>query len=96
MNARGGSWGNPRTTTTAWKRLRLTILERDQRRCYQCGQPANEVDHLDGNHNNDNPTNLAAICTPCHRTKSSAEGHAARRALGQRQRPAEVHPGLRA
>lgn len=92
---RGGSWGNPRTTTPEWRALRLTILARDHNRCYKCGRPAIEVDHIDGNHHNDHPTNLAAICTPCHRRKSSAEGHAARKAKAEAgKRPVEQHPGI--
>lgn len=92
---RGGSWGNPRTTTPEWRALRLVILARDQRRCYKCGQLANEVDHIDGNHHNDAETNLAAICGPCHRRKSSAEGHRARRLKAQSaRRPLEPHPGM--
>lgn len=92
-------WGNPRTTTPQWRRLRLLILERDSYDCYVChGQanpgPADEVDHIDGNHHNNHPSNLAAIHDqPCHRRKSSAEGNAAR--WGQTRRPVEAHPGLR-
>lgn len=92
MADRGGSWGNPRTTTPEWRALRLVILARDHNRCYKCGDhTATEVDHVDGNHHNDDPANLRAICTPCHRRKSSREGHAARARLA---RPTEPHPGI--
>ncbi|MFB9248529.1 HNH endonuclease [Sphaerisporangium melleum] len=40
--------------------------------------------------------NLKAMCEPCHRVKSSAEGGRAKAAKqGRRQRPPERHPGLR-
>lgn len=94
MADRGGSWGNPRTTTPEWRALRLVILARDHNTCYLDGAPANEVDHVDGNHHNDDPANLRAICTPCHRRKSSREGHAARRAKYTTRRPPEPHPGI--
>ena len=98
MGVRGGSWGNPRTTTTEWRRLRKLVLARDQGICYVCGAPgADEVDHIDGDHHNDDPTNLAAIHDdPCHRRKSSREGHAARQHLRDAaRRPSERHPGVR-
>lgn len=93
---RGGSWGNPRTTTPVWRRLRLVILDRDHGICHVCHMPgATQVDHINGNHNDNTITNLAAIHdNPCHRRKSSAEGHAAKRE--QRidpRRPPEPHPG---
>jgi 5-methylcytosine-specific restriction enzyme A len=60
-----------------WARLRRRILHRDPT-CTECGQrPSTEVDHLEAGDNHD-PSNLRGICTPCHRTKSSREGHAAR------------------
>lgn len=95
-------WGNPRTTTPQWRRLRRLILERDGYTCQatDCpdrSRPADEVDHIDGNHLNDNPANLRAIHdNPCHRRKSSAEGNAEQARLrALRRRPVEQHPGLR-
>lgn len=29
-----------------------------------------DVDHIDGNHNNDDPGNLQTICANCHRLKT--------------------------
>lgn len=67
------------------------ILERDGHRCYRCGGPAAQVDHLrplaHGGTHTDN--NLAAICAACHLAKSQAE----LRRFSERQR-AERHPGL--
>lgn len=36
--------------------------------CCVCGKTTGkiEVHHIDGNHNNDNPENLAPLCTGCH------------------------------
>jgi 5-methylcytosine-specific restriction enzyme A len=90
--------GDPRTSTTSWRRQRARILQRDHHICHVCGQPgADEVDHIvpisQGGTNHD--TNLAAIHnTPCHRRKSSSEGTQARW-NPRRHRPAEPHPGLK-
>lgn len=97
MPARGGSWGNPRTTTREWRQLRRAILARDAGICHVCHQPgADEVDHIDSDHTNDRPTNLAAIhAHPCHARKSSREGHAAKRRITEAtRRPPEPHPGI--
>lgn len=71
------------------------ILARDQRICHWCGRPgADQVDHVrPGDDHRDE--NLAAIhAVPCHRRKSSMEGHAARNARrGAARHPAERHPG---
>lgn len=32
-----------------------------------------DVDHIDGNHYNQNPTNLQTLCANCHRLKSHQE-----------------------
>lgn len=67
---------------TNWKRTTKRILTRDHHRCYLCGAPATQVDHLEPGDNHD-PANLAAICTTCHARKSSAEGRTARAHLDQ-------------
>jgi 5-methylcytosine-specific restriction protein A len=56
-----------------WKTLRLRILRRDRHTCYVCGQPADQVDHLNPGDDH-SPHNLAAICRPCHMSKSGHEG----------------------
>lgn len=87
--------GQPRTGTGAWRKLRLLVLERDGHICYRCRQPtATEVDHVvpSSKGGSDEPANLAAICAPCHRTKSAREGNAAR---PRAAREAERHPGYR-
>ena len=43
--------------------------------CEHCGfvpkHPCQlDVDHIDGNHNNDNPSNLQTLCANCHRLKT--------------------------
>ena len=59
-----------------WSRLREEILERDDYRCYECGQDGcTQVDHIVpvslGGTND--PENLAAICKPCHIDKTRRE-----------------------
>lgn len=91
--------GDPRTSTSQWKKLRLRILERDGRICGICGKPgADTVDHIIpyGSGGSDHPSNLRAIHDdPCHRFKTAAEGVAARTKKYNRARPAARHPGLR-
>lgn len=33
-----------------------------------------DVDHIDGNHNNDSPDNLQTLCANCHRLKGKLNG----------------------
>lgn len=35
-----------------------------------------DVDHIDGNHNNHDPTNLQTLCSNCHRLKTYKEQQA--------------------
>ncbi|MGH9281636.1 MAG: HNH endonuclease [Acidimicrobiales bacterium] len=60
-----------------WPDRRLRILNRDGHTCQVrfsvCAGLATEVDHIiPGDDHSD--ANLQAICTPCHRLKSSSEG----------------------
>lgn len=79
-----------------WPTRRQRILRRDRYKCQEIidGRrhlaPAREVDHIvPGDDHRDE--NLRAICTACHRKKSSAEGVAAQR---RRKAEPEPHPGL--
>lgn len=65
-----------------WNQIRKDILQRDRNVCYKCYLPtAQEVDHIiplkEGGSNNYH--NLASICIPCHRKKTSQEGHKAKK-----------------
>lgn len=47
--------------------------------CEECGfvpvHPCQlDVDHIDGNHENDNPANLKTLCANCHRLKTFQSG----------------------
>ena len=77
-----------------WPRLRALVMARDGGRCTACGARAEQVDHIRPAYlgGTDHPTNLTALCVPCHRTKTGREAQAAR---PQRKRPPEGHPGLR-
>lgn len=90
--------GNPRTTTPQWRATRLRILERDHWTCQHpgCGQHATQVDHIinDAAGGTDDDSNLQALCTPHHRTKSANEGAAARWRTRATRTP-DPHPGLR-
>jgi 5-methylcytosine-specific restriction enzyme A len=56
-----------------WGTLRKQVLRRDAYICHVCGGLANEVDHVVAGDNHDTD-NLAAICRPCHMSKSGHEG----------------------
>ena len=63
-----------------WDRLRLQILKRDHHLCQACAAkgrvtPATEVDHQvpKAQGGTDEPSNLAAICRPCHLAKTAEE-----------------------
>ena len=55
------------------KRLKYTKFKKDT--CEDCGfVPQHtcqlDVDHVDGNHDNNEPTNLRTLCANCHRLKT--------------------------
>ena len=57
------------TWSAQWKAIRKAALEREPL-CRQCGAPANEVDHINRDTSNNLPDNLAALCKPCHTSKT--------------------------
>jgi 5-methylcytosine-specific restriction protein A len=77
-----------------WERTRARILGRDAGMCYVCGGLASEIDHivpvsLGGS---DDESNLAAICSRCHRHKTAVESNT-RKKSGRRWPGADAHPG---
>lgn len=75
-----------------WPAIRQRILRRDGYRCRLCGAPASDVDHIERGDNHD-PSNLRALCKPCHTRKSAEEGRQAQ-GFGLRYGEREAHPGL--
>lgn len=68
----------------AFRAQRKGALERANYRCIFCGfksQKSNEVHHLDNNHHNNDPKNLACVCKWCHPYHHI--GEAARRPIPQ-------------
>jgi hypothetical protein len=55
-------------STTAWRKIRQRILQRDQNCCYWCGAEANTVDHLIERSagGTDDEQNLVAACAKCN------------------------------
>lgn len=64
-----------RTSSYQWRKLRKSILERDKFTCQSCGLITTvlEVDHIIPNSDNNNPSNLQALCRPCHEAKTLKE-----------------------
>lgn len=65
------------TNSAAWRAIRSGVLAREPlcRLCATKGitRAANHVDHVDGNANNNDPTNLQPLCAPCHNRKTATE-----------------------
>ena len=93
--------GHPRTTTSAHRKRRQRIFDRDGHRCLingpRCNGRAEHRDHIDNTlppPRYDAEGNLQASCGPCNMWKASREGNAAQAARRARLRlPAEPHPG---
>ena len=60
-------------STRKWRKLRQSILERDDFKCNYCGKKANHVDHIvPWKHGGkDTPSNLIAACRTCNLSKGS-------------------------
>lgn len=56
----------------AWRRVRAAVLA-DDPFCYACGEPANEVDHIDGDSRNNRRENLRSACKPCHSRRTARD-----------------------
>ena len=68
----------------AWVKVRRVILNRDMHLCQPCREAgrittARTVDHIKPKAEGgaDDPDNLRAICSACHASKTTAEGHRA-------------------
>lgn len=81
----GWGKGNPRTSTSAHRRWRITVLDNCRHRCQIqypdiCTGTATIADHITatafGGAEHD-PTNGQGACAPCHRRKTAGEGNRA-------------------
>ena len=68
--------------TTAWRRLRAWVLERDLHLCQHCGSPvgaSGHVDHIRPVRTADevicDESNLQTLCEKCHNAKTAKEMH---------------------
>lgn len=65
------------TNSAAWRAIRSAVLGREPlcRICAARGvtRGANQVDHIDGDPNNNEPDNLQPLCAPCHSRKTARE-----------------------
>lgn len=61
------------TGSKAWRLLRLAVLQRDGYTCRTCKQFGDQVDHIDGDSHNNEPSNLQCLCLRCHSAKTMTE-----------------------
>lgn len=73
----------------AWRRLRDAVAERDRYLCQECRRkgrvtPFQSVDHIvpEAEGGRSVPSNLEALCGPCHSAKTQAESLRARQRGG--------------
>lgn len=60
-----------------WRKLRYTILQRDNFTCHYCGFHSAKfqiVHHIDGNPENNSSENLVVICQMCNLVEHSGQG----------------------
>lgn len=100
MTSHNWGKGDPRTSSTSWRRLRRAVIIRDGNRCTQCGADGRQV-RLDLDHRlnvarggTDTLDNARLLCRPCHQPKTQAEARAGIAAKQARLTlPDEPHPG---
>lgn len=49
------------------------MVLREEPACRSCGDPASEVDHIDGDVTNNRRDNLQPLCGTCHKKKTYRE-----------------------
>jgi 5-methylcytosine-specific restriction protein A len=76
---RTASW--PDGSTRLWRRVRAAQLAAEPL-CAMCGALADVADHIDGTDYATQRYDLAmlrSLCTPCHRTRTAAQGNDAQK-----------------
>jgi 5-methylcytosine-specific restriction endonuclease McrA len=58
------SGGYPAARRSVRPSVRAAVMERDGHHCVLCGEPGTDIDHIDGDANEE--TNLRLLCPPCH------------------------------
>lgn len=86
--------GPGRLSSSNWKKLRAYVLQRDGHICYVCKEAGNQVDHLVPHYQggSNHPSNLAVICLPCHKVKTSKEASHAHYGSVEISRKDKLHP----
>ena len=75
VNRRRGTWGYRSTCANCAPGHRKPYVRFKSDRCSHCNFIAVDacqldVDHIDGNHDNHDPSNLRTLCANCHRLRS--------------------------
>ena len=64
--------GEYESSVGSWHKIREAVLKRDDYTCQECGFTCathQEVHHIDGDHNNNEMSNLETLCPYCHGTQ---------------------------
>lgn len=63
-------WGNEHSKPFSYRSRRKVLLDAAQSKCQRCGYDKDirllDIHHADGQHNNNNWSNLRVICVMCH------------------------------
>jgi 5-methylcytosine-specific restriction enzyme A len=71
-----GPWSGTTAMPPGWHTTQPAVLDRDHHTCQTCGATATTVDHITPRSagGTDDPSNLRALCTACHLTRSGQQG----------------------
>ena len=74
-----------------WSALRKVVIKRDRGKCVWCGEPGNQVDHIERGTDH-SLTNLRLLCRACHMRRTGRDGGKSKRNVTRSHRKTSRHP----
>ena len=74
-----------------WSALRKVVIKRDRGKCVWCGEPGNQVDHIERGTDH-SLTNLRLLCRACHMRRTGRDGGKSKRNVKRSHRKTSRHP----